>query len=501
MARFREQEASSSSFPTFRDEEELERGKDIKPEFEKAIQQSRSSVIVFSKDYPSSRWCLDELVLILKQKRISYYVVLPVFYNVDPSHLRHQTGSVGEAFARHEENQQSPNKVKQWRAALREVADLAGMVLQNQANGYESKFVKQIVKVVDEKLSRMPTPFIVASYLIGIDSRVKYINSWLNDGSADVDVRETSRQPNGLVQLQLQFLYHILSGREVKIHSVSEGIKKNRDAIIPKRVLLVLDDVDDMHQIKSIFGMLDWFYLHSKIIITTRYAGLLRDHELSTCKVYNIETLKANESLELFSWHAFGQAHPCEDYMKLSEMIADGCKGLPLALQVLGSSQFGRTIDVWKSALEKLKAIPNNEILQRLRISYDAVQDNPHDQNLFLHLHASLVLDGCDFFTIVGIENLLDRCLVTVDESQKVSMHQMICDMGREIVHLESKEPEKRSRLWNDTDSFNVLREKSVRIILFLCICMHFFPFGAYIYCCLLIQMWSFLPLERSNHA
>ncbi|KAL6275921.1 hypothetical protein ACE6H2_019522 [Prunus campanulata] len=380
------------------------------------------------------------------------------------------------------------------------------MVLQNRANGYESKFVKQIVKVVDEKLSRLRTPFIVASYPIGIDSRVKYINSWLNDGSADVgiilvngiggigkttiakfvynlnfrkfegscfleDVRETSRQPNGLVQLQLQFLYHILSGREVKIHSVSEGINKIRDAIISKRVLLVLDDVDDMHQIKAIFGMLDWFYPHSKIIITTRCAGLLRDHGLSTCKVYNVETMKANESLELFSWHAFGQAHPCEDYMKLSEMIADRCKGLPLALQVLGSSLFGRTIDVWKSALEKLKAIPNNEILQRLRISYDALQDNPHDQNLFLHIacffvgkrkyYIVRVLDGCDFFTIVGIENLLDRCLVTVDENQKVNMHQMICDMGREIVRLESKEPEKRSRLWNDTDSFNVLREKS----------------------------------------
>lgn len=235
---------------------------------------------------------------------------------------------------------------------------------------YESKFVKQIDKVVDEKLSRMRTPFIVASYPIGIDSRVKYTNSWLNDGSADVGIilvggigkttiakfvynlnlenlkevvslkMSEKLQDNGLVQLQLQFLYHILSGREVKIHSVSEGINKIRDAIISKRVLLVLDDVDDMHQIKSIFGMLDWFYLRSKIIITTRFAGLLRDHELSTCKVYNIETLKANESLELFSWHAFGQAHPCEDYMKLSEMIADGCKGLPF------SSSF-RIFSIW----------------------------------------------------------------------------------------------------------------------------------------------------------
>ncbi|KAI5322076.1 hypothetical protein L3X38_031148 [Prunus dulcis] len=141
MARFGEQEASSSSssptrccynvFLSFR-------GEDTRRAF---TDQLYTAFV---------EWCLDELVLILKQKRISDHVVLLVFYNVDPSHMRHQTGSVGEAFARHEENQQSPNKVKQWRAALREVADLAGMVLQNQANGYESKFVKQIVKVVDE---------------------------------------------------------------------------------------------------------------------------------------------------------------------------------------------------------------------------------------------------------------------------------------------------------------------------------------------------------------
>ncbi|XP_016648611.1 PREDICTED: toll/interleukin-1 receptor-like protein [Prunus mume] len=123
-------------FPTFRDKEEVERGEGIKPELQKAIQQSRSSVIVFSKDYASSGWCLDELVFILEHKRISSdHVVLPVFYDVDPSHLRNQTGRVGEAFSRHEENQQSPNKIKQWRVALREVADLSGMVLKNQANG------------------------------------------------------------------------------------------------------------------------------------------------------------------------------------------------------------------------------------------------------------------------------------------------------------------------------------------------------------------------------
>ncbi|BFG21528.1 hypothetical protein CerSpe_078020 [Prunus speciosa] len=125
----------NAGFCTFRDDDELERGEDIKRELQKAIKHSRTSVIVFSEEYASSRWCLDELVMILERKRTSAdHVVLPVFYNVDPSDVRKQTGSLAKAFARHQKTQPS-NKVKEWREALAEVADLAGMVLQNQANG------------------------------------------------------------------------------------------------------------------------------------------------------------------------------------------------------------------------------------------------------------------------------------------------------------------------------------------------------------------------------
>ncbi|KAL6289844.1 hypothetical protein ACE6H2_007354 [Prunus campanulata] len=123
-------------FRTFRDEDEVERGEGIKPKLQKAIKHSRTSVIVFSKDYASSRWCLDELVMILERKRTTSddHVVLPVFYDVDPSHVRKQTGSLAKAFARHQKTQPL-QKVRAWREALAEVADLAGMVLQTQAHG------------------------------------------------------------------------------------------------------------------------------------------------------------------------------------------------------------------------------------------------------------------------------------------------------------------------------------------------------------------------------
>ncbi|XVF41605.1 hypothetical protein PTKIN_Ptkin01aG0292700 [Pterospermum kingtungense] len=90
---------------TFRDDEEVERGNNIKDEIEKAIlHESKIFIIVFSKDYASSTWCLNELVKILEHRKSSQHIVLPVFYDVDPSRVKNQTGSYAEAFARHEEN-------------------------------------------------------------------------------------------------------------------------------------------------------------------------------------------------------------------------------------------------------------------------------------------------------------------------------------------------------------------------------------------------------------
>nr|XP_028962417.1 TMV resistance protein N-like isoform X1 [Malus domestica]XP_028962418.1 TMV resistance protein N-like isoform X1 [Malus domestica] len=492
---------NNAGFLTFRDDDELERGEDIKPGLQKAIQQSRTSVVVFSKDYASSSWCLDELVLILERKRTtSDHVVLPVFYDVDPSHVRKQTGSVGKAFARSQKNQ-SPEKVQGWRKALAEIADLAGMVLQNQADGYESTFIKNIIKVIGDKLSR--TPLSVEPKLIGIQSQAEHINLWFQDGSSDVgifvvygmsgigkttiakhvynsnfgsfqgssfieNIKETADRPNGLVQIQMQLLCDILNGREVKIHSVSEGIIKIERAISSKRVLLVLDDVDHMDQLDAILTMKDQFYPGSKILITTRCERLLKADQVT--EVHRVQTLDDNESLKLFSWHAFGQDHPIEEYMEHSKQLVQHSGGLPLALKVLGSSLSGGRIGVWESALEKLKVIPDGEIMSKLRISYESLKDD-HDRKLFLHIACFLIgrnksyivriFDGCDFYTIIGIQNLIDRCLVTLDEYGKVNMHDLIRAMGREIVRQESEEPEKRSRLWRHKDSFQVLRKKN----------------------------------------
>ena len=85
---------------------------------------------MFSKEYASSRWCLDELVMIMERKRNADCIVLPVFYDVDPSQVGRQIGSFAATFVEHEKSfNEEIERVNGWRIALTEVAELAGMDL------------------------------------------------------------------------------------------------------------------------------------------------------------------------------------------------------------------------------------------------------------------------------------------------------------------------------------------------------------------------------------
>ena len=120
-------------FKTFLDEDNLQGGDTISKELPKAIELSMISIVVFSKNYASSTWCLRELVKILEQMDLGQLVV-PVFYKINPSKVRKQEGKFGIALTKHEEKE-NRDKVQSWRAALTKAADLVGLYYKD---GYVS---------------------------------------------------------------------------------------------------------------------------------------------------------------------------------------------------------------------------------------------------------------------------------------------------------------------------------------------------------------------------
>ncbi|KAB1226182.1 TMV resistance protein N [Morella rubra] len=104
----------------------LRKGDDISPALLKAIEESKISIIVLSENYASSTWCLEELMKILQCMETKQQMVLPVFYQVDPSEVRKQTKNFEKALADLEKRFKNDAKVQRWREALTKVANLSG---------------------------------------------------------------------------------------------------------------------------------------------------------------------------------------------------------------------------------------------------------------------------------------------------------------------------------------------------------------------------------------
>ncbi|KAM7490018.1 hypothetical protein LguiA_032939 [Lonicera macranthoides] len=120
------------------DNYQVQRGREFSFELLKAIEESRISIVIFLENYASSRWCLNELVKILECMKTRGQLVLPLFYNVDPSDVRKRKRSFGEAFMEHEgfSGDGFEDQVQRWRRELTETANLSGWDLRTDADGY-----------------------------------------------------------------------------------------------------------------------------------------------------------------------------------------------------------------------------------------------------------------------------------------------------------------------------------------------------------------------------
>ncbi|XP_059644291.1 disease resistance protein L6-like [Cornus florida] len=489
---------------TFRDDTEIRKGEKFGPALLTAITESRISIPIFSQEYASSKWCLMELAKMVECNRDTGQLILPIFYKVTPDEVKHQpAGSTyEEAFVQHTNNF-GESKVEEWKEALTEVGAREGWEVKKQADRYEGELIKIIVQTVLLELKK--NYMFLTDKLIGIDHHENEMMKLLNVGSNDVrivgicglggigkttiakfiynkllqkftcrsflqNVRE-SEQRDGLVSLQKQLLAETLNWHPY-ISNVDSGINIIRDRFIRKKVLLVLDDVTQRSQFDGLVGKRSWFGPGSTIIVTARYKHVLEALEIKD--TYEPPFMDSEQSLQLFSMHAFRRTFPPEEYISISRQIVSTAAGLPLTLEVIGSflSLFGKTETSWKDTLEKLKKVPPKEVLNTLMISYQALG---HEQKqIFLDIACLFVgmdktylfymWDACGYHPEIEINVLCLMSLVKMEDDNVLWMHDQLRDLGRDIVRQENFDnPEKRSRVWDHEEALQILKQRRGR--------------------------------------
>jgi hypothetical protein len=117
----------------FKDDQTLEKGGSISRQLLEAIRDSRVSIVVFSKYYPQSTWCLDEMAAIAECRKRLKRSVIPIFYDVDPSHVRKQIGIFKDDCNSHTKKfKYDLDKVNRWQKAMTELGNLVGFDLRDK---------------------------------------------------------------------------------------------------------------------------------------------------------------------------------------------------------------------------------------------------------------------------------------------------------------------------------------------------------------------------------
>ncbi|PRQ33768.1 putative TIR domain, P-loop containing nucleoside triphosphate hydrolase [Rosa chinensis] len=349
---------------TFKDDVQLEKGTVIASNLLTAIEESRFAIIVLSKNYASSSWCLDELAKIFQCMK-DRNTIFPIFYEVEPTDVRHQKTETrfGKAFIKqHETHGQDNEKMKQWSAALEGVAGIAGFPSTKYQTDVE--LIKDVVKHLLSKVLQAPTGNFetfkatrramddVMEVLkddqvtvlgvhgvggVGKTTMVKHVSAQAQkDGIFDhVIMVVVSKSPD------LQEIQGTLAGSL----GLEEGIMREN------RMLIILDDIWESFELSSI-GIPSHNELqrcNSKVILTTRKSNVCDSMGCHAQILLNV--LSEEDSWKLFMETSGKSFHESTISYDEARKVARECCGLPKAIKAAARSLGDKYIDEWNEAV------------------------------------------------------------------------------------------------------------------------------------------------------
>ncbi|KAH9305817.1 hypothetical protein KI387_010221, partial [Taxus chinensis] len=365
--------------------------------------------------------------------------------------------------------------------ALQTVSSHSGCVINN--NHEEGRVLKNIVNMVFKMMEKVP--FQVAKHPVGVDNAVqdfvkttlksaenvqivgivgmggagkttlakdlynKNCSSFLNS-SFIFDVRDAASQKL-LHEKQKKLLKDLgVQNKDLWFDNIEEGKGILASRLRSVSALIVLDDVDHEDQLDALLPTMNHLGSGSFIVITSRELGVLRKWGISS--IYRMKALNRFYAKQLFCWHAFLQSYPLQGFEDLVEEFLNVCSGLPLSLKVFGGQVYGKSKGYWESQLHKISRILPEDIKQRLKVSYDALDKD--EQEVFIDIACFLIGERISFaiaiwdgFELNGRdswETLVNKCLVDIDQNNCITMHDHLRDLGRDLVHTHSQ-----SRLWH----------------------------------------------------